>query len=937
MTMRSAHSLDPLPYRRTPCFRVSYAKAPPGTLSLARDLYEMTTQRHDGALERQHPRVQLERVKDALKVRAAIKRVLSSPSDQITLLTQICRTYVEVGAYSMAWIAFAGNDKRKSVIQAARWGGPDHYFEDLRAQHVDTVKSATPAGAAMRSGMPIVVENVDSEPRFGRWRRLALKHGIGSCVCLPLRSATATVGALVLYAPCATALSGASLEILCEAANDLALVITHARRYAEYDDVVRTLTEREARYRAAKDGGLEAFSELRAVRDASGALVDLEFVEVNRHAEAMLGLTRKDLIGRKYSEIFPSDKARAHLEDYFRVVDTGQTLEREIEVRLPSGKPGWMHHQLVPLGDGLAVFARDITPRKHMELELRKRLCALARAEELAQTGAWTFDLASGAISCSAGLRRLFGLASDDRLHASQDLLELFPAEQREGLRKTFASMVREKRAFRHERQIVRADGEQRVLLFHGEPHVDDAGAVASFIGFAQDITQRKRNEARMERLATHDALTALPNRTVLSDRVAQAIAHAGRRSTDRVAVLRIDLDRFSVLIGGLGHSFGDEVIKAAAVRLQAHMRAGDTLASLGGDGFVVLLQYVRRPEDVLWVARRLQDAFSESFVVNGREVYLTCSMGASVYPDDGRDTETLLKNADAALQRVRAGGGNGFQYYTHDLGEWASQRIRLEAALRRAIDAKQFELHYQPQIALKSGRICGVEALIRWRHPELGLVPPANFIPLAEETGLIIPMGQWVLNAACEQNRYWRQAGGPPLRIAVNVSAKQFARGDLERTIAELKARGDFKAGELELEVTEGVVMHDIDATRARLKRLRSLGAIVSIDDFGTGYSSLSYLRSLPLDRVKIDKSFVGDIASGRKAQRLVAEIVALAHALGFEVVAEGVEHEREANFLRTHNCDAAQGYLFSKPLPAAGFEAFLKQAWSLEARRTM
>ncbi|HVA39088.1 MAG TPA: diguanylate cyclase, partial [Candidatus Binataceae bacterium] len=771
------------------------------------------------------PRAELERVNRALRGLTTGKQVVLHARDEASLLTEMCRAVGEAGGYRMAWVGYAAQDKRKSVLPKAHWGGAEDYLERIKASWAETAEGGTPVGAAIRTGMPVAVEDIRVGVRFGRWRRIALRHRYGSCVCLPLKLDDTVVGALALYKAEPTAFGSETLRLLCETAGDLAFGITNTRRQAEHDRVIRSLRESEARYRAARDGSLDAFSMLKSVRDAAGRLVDFEFVEVNRHAEEMLGVPRGKLVGRRHSEFLPGIKADGLLENYFQVVNTGKALEEDVRVRMPSGKVWWLRHQLVPLGDGLAVSARDVTLRKQMELDLRQSLATLAAAEQLAQLGTWSFDVSSGIISSSAGLSRLFGLPAQESRRPVREILEFFPPQERQGLRGVFSSMASANRAFRQERRILHKGGKERVLLFHGEPTLDEAGGIVSFAGFAQDITERKQNEAHIEYLATHDALTALPNRTVLSDRVSQAIAHAERRKGERLAVLRVDLDRFAVLIGGLGHSFGDEVIKAVAARIQARMREGDTLASLGGDDFVVLLQYVRRPEDVLRVARRLQEAFTESFLVRRRKIYATCSIGASLYPDDGKDTETLLKNADAALQRVQAGGGNGFQFYTPDLGEWASQRVQMEAALRRALDKAEFELRYQPQVDLKSGRICGVEALIRWRHPEMGLVSPARFIPLAEETGLIIPIGEWVLKAACEQNRRWQRAGLPRLRMAVNVSAKQFARGDIERSVAAMRNRGDFEPGELELEVTEGVVMHDIVATRARLKRLQSLG----------------------------------------------------------------------------------------------------------------
>ena len=429
---------------------------------------------------------------------------------------------------------------------------------------------------------------------------------------------------------------------------------------------------------------------------------------------------------------------------------------------------------------------------------------------------------------------------------------------------------------------------------------------------------ERKRYQEALEHQANYDALTGLPNRNLLNDRLKQAVF--AQRDVRPIAVVFMDLDHFKFVNDSLGHSLGDRLLSTVAERLQSAVRDGDTVARLGGDEFVLILNDQTNGEVIYRAMQRILATVSEPLMIGGQELYITCSAGVSVYPEDGPDVESLLKNADVAMYRAKENGRNNFKFYTAEMNAVANERLALEGSLRKALDRDELLLHYQPKVSLATGRIVGAEALVRWRHPERGLIAPDRFIPIAEETGLIVPIGEWVLRVACEQHRAWRGAGLPPVPVSVNVSARQFRQDRFGKTVRQILSETGVDAEQLEIEITESMVMHDVQAAIRILHELKSLGVGLSVDDFGTGYSSLSYLRRLPLDTLKIDRTFVHDIADLQEGDGglLAQAIISLGHSLKLKIIAEGVENDAELAFLRAHQCDQVQGYYFSKPVGA-------------------
>lgn len=475
--------------------------------------------------------------------------------------------------------------------------------------------------------------------------------------------------------------------------------------------------------------------------------------------------------------------------------------------------------------------------------------------------------------------------------------------------------------------RCVRRDGSLFWNELHVAPVCSEAQEVTHYVSVISDVSDRIQRENQLAHLATHDPLTGLANRTLLNDRLRQAIARAVRDER-MVGVMLIDLDRFKQINDVLGHGAGDVLLHMVATRLRAVALESDTVARLGGDEFVLLLSDLDRREDVARTAELLLEHLSAPFLIDDEELCVTLSIGAAIFPDDATDPENLLRLADLAMYEVKESGRNAFRSFSPEMGAHSQQQMVLENDLRRVLERDELVLHYQPKADLYSGQLAGVEALLRWQHPEHGLIPPARFIPLAEEIGMIVPIGVWVLREACRQARAWQMQGLPPLRVAVNLSPRQFNEPNLVEQIGEILTTTGLDPSWLELEVTESLVMANPEAAADYLRRLKKMGISLAMDDFGTGYSSLGYLRRFPFDVLKIDRSFVQNITTEPDDALIAVAVIAMAHSLKLHVVAEGVEDERQMRYLRAHLCDQIQGYLFSPPLPPDEATAFLRSA---------
>jgi diguanylate cyclase (GGDEF)-like protein len=457
-------------------------------------------------------------------------------------------------------------------------------------------------------------------------------------------------------------------------------------------------------------------------------------------------------------------------------------------------------------------------------------------------------------------------------------------------------------------------------------PVQNSRGEITHYIAIKLDITERKQSEERMVHLGHYDALTDLPNRVLLMDRLNQ-LTKAAQRRKSKVAAVFIDLDRFKEVNDSLGHHAGDVLLQTVAKRFSNAVRGEDTLARIGGVVFVVVIQGLHKGQDAAIIVKELLSCLVKPITLNGYEHTITASMGISLYPDDATNGQELIRNADAAMYQAKGAGRNTFQFYTGDLNQRALEMLSMEDALRRAIERQEFVLHYQPQVDISSGCVVGAEALIRWNHPDLGLVMPGKFISIAEERGLIVPIGSWVIEEAARQAAVWQNSGRLSIPIAVNVSAVQFRQKYFVEQLANSVRKHGINPNRLELELTESIVMRDAGTTVEILKRLHDLGFRLSIDDFGTGYSSLSYLRRFPIDKIKIDQSFVRDVTQDESAASIVTAIISLARSLKLKVIAEGVQTKEQLEILREMRCDEVQGFLFNPALVSGEFEKLVRE----------
>jgi diguanylate cyclase (GGDEF)-like protein/PAS domain S-box-containing protein len=634
--------------------------------------------------------------------------------------------------------------------------------------------------------------------------------------------------------------------------------------------------------------------------------------------------------GKTDYDIYSEDSAAARRHGDALILQAGIPKLNYEEHRLRSdGRVQWLRTSKIPLHDlgggiiGLLGTYEDITEQKKAEDNLRLWERALAATTN----GILIVDASQAAYSvvyANGAFERMSGYSAREILGRNPQFLLGTDVDQ--SAYQEIDAALRERRDCRAILRAYRSDGQLFWIELSLSPVCNSANEVMHFVAVLTDITERKRYEAELEYRATHDALTRLPNHGLLQDRLLRAITLANHNQRS-AAVLIVDFGRFQIINDTVGREAADQLLCQMAGRLQALFHGTETVARQGSDEFAVVVEQVEGEQQCAELARLIMQAMTTPFTAAGKEFYASSSIGMALYPKDGTTTAELLRNADAAMAQAKQLGRNNFQFYTATMSERARVRLTLENALRNALERGEFVLHYQPQVNLQTGAMVGMEALLRWQHPELGLIRPDRFIPLAEETGLIVPIGTWVLRTACAQAAAWQREGMGNLRVAVNLSASQFAQRNFACVIAKTLEETGLAAALLDLELTENLVMTDVERTISILNDLRALGVRFSIDDFGTGYSSLSYLKRLPIDVLKIDRSFVNDISHNANDAAISRAIISLAHTLGIQVIAEGVETQAQCEFLSQNMCDEIQGYLFSEPLPASELEALLQE----------
>lgn len=650
----------------------------------------------------------------------------------------------------------------------------------------------------------------------------------------------------------------------------------------------------------------------------------------NRGAERLFGYSAHEAIGRHILFLYADpDADDPSLQDAF--LEQGGR-EMEVRRRRKDGTLFWASVQLSLMRDetgqptGLIGYLTDITAR----IEAQQTLRLHAHIFEYSDEGILITDADTRVLSVNRAFTQITG-------YDEHEVIGRLPSMLQSGYHddvfydEMWARINAEGR-WQGELWDRRKNGEIYPTWASISAVHDADGRVTNYFSIFSDITERKKAEERIHYLAYYDALTGLPNRALFFKLVDQALLEA-RRNRLHGALLFIDLNRFKPINDTLGHNVGDKLLQAVANRLRASLRTEDVVARLGGDEFVVGLFDIARRDHAAIVAQKLLAALDAPFVVDGHELKAGGSIGIAVYPQDGFDTETLLRLADIAMYRAKQTGEDGYAFYSHEMNRRALDRLHLEAGLRHAIERNRFFLHFQPKVDIASGHIVGAEALLRWHDPERGMVSPAEFIPVAEETGLIVQIGAWVLQATLAQARQWQKAGLPMLRIAVNVSAREFTPALVDRVREALAASG-VSAGWLELEITESMLMHGAQRVIALMEELIALGVTLSLDDFGTGFSSLSYLKRFPIDAVKIDRSFVAGIPDDANDCAIAGAIVSMARQLGHRTVAEGVENDDQLVFLKSLGCDELQGYIYSRPLPAEEFAALVRSGQRLTER---
>ncbi len=664
---------------------------------------------------------------------------------------------------------------------------------------------------------------------------------------------------------------------------------------------------------------LEAAANSIVITDNTGTIT-----WVNRAFTTMTGYSKEEAMGRTPRLLKSDEQPEAYYAELWSTISSGKVWKGEIVNRRKDGTTYTEEMTITPVSQGegrdetqFIAIKQDISGRKQAEQALRRAEEKYRAIFEDAVIGIFQASADGRLLNVNRAFAEIHGYDSPEQMLVELSNLnaaaQLFVEPKRMDV---LRQVLGEKELVRDfELDVYRRDRSERVVLVNVRAVRDASGNMLFYEGTVEDVTARKVAEERVQFLAYYDALTGLPNRTLLQDRLATALAGARRRK-DKVALLFLDLDRFKLINDSLGHSFGDLLLQEVAQRLKKWAREQDTVARLGGDEFLIVLTGVKNIADAAVAADRMTKSMTAGFVVQGRPLNITCSLGISVFPEHGTNSETLIKNADAAMYFAKESGRNNFRFFTKDLSAQAVERLTLENSLRPALEKNEFFLMYQPQVDIGTGRIIGLEALLRWQHPNLGLVPPDKFIQIAENVGLIVPIGEWVLRTACSQARKWQDEGLPAVMVAVNISAIQFRQKGFCKLIRKVLDETGLPAKYLELELTESLLLDNADLMLSVVEELKAMGVTLAIDDFGTGYSSLSYLKHFPVSKLKIDRSFVRDVAVNPDDAAITTAIISMAKSLNLKVIAEGVEDEAQMSFLRAQRCDEIQGYYFSKPL---------------------
>ncbi len=879
------------------------------------------------------------------------------------LFEQICRAAVEHGGATMAWIGLM-NPQDRRIMPTVSYGVGVECLGDIHiAMDADDASGQGPVSDAMRRGQPFWCQDYLNDPVTALWHPLARQFGWAASAALPLHRDGRVVGAFNVHFGVVNAFDEPAQKLMLEMASD----IDHALR--NFDREAARVLDLALRAQTQQMDALRSFMLERLASDVPLEQVLKDFV-----------LKIEDTLPGALCSILLLDEdglhlgsgVAPHLPDFYNAAIDGVTIGpqtgscgtaaytgQRVIVGDIATHPYWADYKDLAQRAGLAacwsepirsgsnkvlgtfaIYHRaPAMPQAHelALIEMAAHLTAIAierkRAEVQLQLVAKVFEQGSESIVITDSQGHIVRVN-----HAFSQITGYSEAEARGRNPSMLASGRHEADFFRSMWASLHGHGQWQGEIWNRRkdgthyPELlsisllrDSSGAVANYVAVATDISKHKKDEERIRLLVDFDPLTGLPNRRLLRDRVVSALSHAQRQG-EPLVLMFLDLDRFKNVNDSLGHHTGDELLVQVAKRLKSVLREQDTVCRLGGDEFVLLCPDVDAM-GAAHVASKVLEITSQRYLIDQQELAMTFSIGIALYPTDGDSFETLSTSADTAMHRAKQAGRNAYRFFTPEMQTQSSRTLQLENGLRRALELQQLHLVYQPQVSLHDGRVVGMEALLRWQHPTLGTVSPAEFIPIAEDSGLILPIGEWVLRTATQQMRVWLDAGLPVQQMAVNLSAVQFRQESLLDLVKQVLAETKLPPHYLELELTEGVAMNDPMGAMAVMNNLHQLGVRMSIDDFGTGYSSLNYLKRFSVYKLKIDQSFVRDITDDPDDKAIVVAIIALARSLGFTTIAEGVETQGQLDFLREQGCDEVQGYFFSEPLPAKRFEAYVRQ----------
>jgi diguanylate cyclase (GGDEF)-like protein len=705
--------------------------------------------------------------------------------------------------------------------------------------------------------------------------------------------------------------------------------------WREYGRAAKLRGAREAhsQFMAATETCLDSFGLFESIRNDAGKIIDFRFLYVNANAERLVGRPRSDLLGKTLSSVTPIGPTSSMFARFCRVVDSGEPLNEEFPVKYDTVKASWLRSQVVKLGDGLAVTFSDISKAK----ETQERYAHLAEfTDSVFQNAPFSIvatDTHGLITAMNVAAEKLTGYSREELvgkapltvLHDERELLgkalSIDPAATLEKFGFEVLTVgVAAGEMGEQEWTLIRRDGARTPINLAMRAVTTETGAVTGYVSIAFDITERRQMLDYVTRLASHDQLTGLAGRALLQDKTVQAVELARRYGT-KVAVFVIDLDHFKRINDSLGHSAGDQLLIEAARRLSRSVRSTDVVARVGGDEFVVVMPDITTVEDVEQCAANLVARLAPEISIEEHLVQLTASVGVCIYPDFAADAKHLLKRADSAMYVAKENGRNQYQVFSESMLKETAERLTMEHALRHALANGELTMRYQPQISLTTGVVTGMEALLRWTHPKLGCISPVQFIALAEETGLIVPIGEWAFMTACCEGMALQDELGMDLTVSINLSPRQFQQRNLVHVVENSLMKSGLPPERLQIEITENMLMSNSEDVLDKLQRMRELGVRISIDDFGTGFCSFSYLLQYQVDRLKIDQSFVKKAGTDANAAAVVRTIIAMSHGLNIKVVAEGVETEEQLRFLLRRKCDEAQGYFIARPMAPEEF----------------